>query len=126
MLPPPPTNSAHNTLRYSKSTGLDFHGALVLYSPKIGKEVIGLAHHKATKKQMRQDARRRARNRAVKSEIRSVSKKVSAASSPEDAAKSLSNAASVIDKAAKKNMIHWKTAARKKSRLAKHVNASKG
>jgi small subunit ribosomal protein S20 len=74
---------------------------------------------------MRQDARRRARNRAVKSEVRGASKKVAAAS-PEEAGKALSEAASVIDRAAKKRVIHWKTAARKKSKLAKHVNASAG
>ena len=84
-----------------------------------------MAHHKATKKQMRQDVKRRARNRAVKSEVRGVSKKVAAAA-PEEAGKALSEAASVIDRAAKKRVIHWKTAARKKSKLAKRVNASAG
>lgn len=83
-----------------------------------------MAHHKSTKKQMRQDVKRRARNRAVKSEVRSVSKKVAAATSPDEAGKALSEAASAIDKAAKKRIIHWKTAARKKSRLAKRVKAS--
>ena len=85
-----------------------------------------MAQHKSPKKRMRQDERRRARNRAVKSEIRSASKKVAGASSAEDADKALREAASVIDRAAKKRIIHWKTAGRKKSRLAKRANASAG
>ena len=85
-----------------------------------------MPNHKSPKKRLRQDAKRRARNKAVKSEVRSASKKVTAASSPEEAGKALSHAASVIDRAAKKGMIHWKTAARKKSRLAKGVKASAG
>ena len=80
-----------------------------------------MAHHKATKKRMRQDVKRKARNRAVKSEVRSASKKVAGASSPEETTKALSEAASVIDRAAKKRIIHWKTAARKKSRMAKRA-----
>jgi small subunit ribosomal protein S20 len=75
---------------------------------------------------MRQDAKLRARNRAVKSEVRSVSKRVNAAASPEEAAKAMSKAASVIDRAAKKRVIHWKTAARKKSKLAKKASEAAG
>jgi small subunit ribosomal protein S20 len=75
---------------------------------------------------MRQDERRKARNRAVKSEIKSASKRVTGASSADDAAKALPEAASVIDRAAKKRVIHWKTAARKKSKLAKQAKASAG
>jgi small subunit ribosomal protein S20 len=85
-----------------------------------------LAHHKSPKKRIRKDAQLRARNRAVKSEVRSATKKVLGASSTEEAAKTLSEAASLIDRAAKKRMIHWKTAARKKSRLAKRVRAKTG
>jgi len=40
----------------------------------------------------------------------------------EEALKELNNAKSVIDKAAKKGVIHKKTASRKISRLSKHVN----
>ena len=85
-----------------------------------------MAHHKASKKSIRKDAKLRAKNRAVKSEVRSSSKKVAAASSAEEAGKALSEAASVIDRAAKKHIIHWKTAARKKSKLAKAAKAKTG
>jgi small subunit ribosomal protein S20 len=85
-----------------------------------------LAQHESPKKRMRQDEKRRARNKATKSEIRSFSKKVAGASSSEDADKALRQAASVIDRAAKKRVIHWKTAARKKSRLARQAKSKTG
>jgi small subunit ribosomal protein S20 len=40
----------------------------------------------------------------------------------ENASKALQTASSVIDKAAQKNVIHWRAAARKISRLNKAVN----
>jgi len=82
-----------------------------------------LPHHKSAAKRLKQDARRRARNRAVKSEVKIVVKKVTEATSPEEGAKVLPEANSVMDKAAKKGVLHWRTAARRKSRLAKRVNS---
>jgi small subunit ribosomal protein S20 len=82
-----------------------------------------LAHHESAKKRMRQDARRKAVNRAVKSEIKSVTKRVAGAAAAEEADMALREAASVIDKAAKKRIIHWKTAARKKSRMARRTKS---
>ena len=82
-----------------------------------------MAHHESAKKRMRQDARRKAVNRAVKSEIKSVTKRVAGAAGPEETEKALREAASVIDRAAKKRIVHWKTAARKKSRMARRAKA---
>ncbi len=82
-----------------------------------------MPNHKSAAKRMKQDKRRRARNRAVKSEIKIVVKKVTAAMDPEEGAKILPEVSSVMDKAAKKGVLHWRTAARKKSRLAKRVNS---
>ena len=73
---------------------------------------------------MRQDKKRKARNRAVKSEVKLVVKKLSATTDHEEGVKILPEVNSVIDKAAKKGVLHWRTAARKKSRLAKQVNKS--
>jgi small subunit ribosomal protein S20 len=73
---------------------------------------------------MRQDARRRARNKAMKSEIRTAAKKVTGASSKEESEKALSEASSAIDRAAKKRVIHWKTAARRKSKLARQAKSA--
>jgi small subunit ribosomal protein S20 len=77
-------------------------------------------------KRKRQDAKRRARNRAVKSEVKSASKRVLEAGSGEDVQKLLSQAESVIDRAGKKGVIHRRNAARKKSRLAKRARTASG
>ena len=82
-----------------------------------------MPHHKSAKKRLRQDKKRREANKAVKSALKTVVKKVRSAETGEEAAKHLSSAESVIDRAAKKHVIHWRNAARKKSRLAKRVNS---
>jgi small subunit ribosomal protein S20 len=76
-------------------------------------------------KRIRQDKKRRARNRRVKSEVKGSVKSVRQAGTAEDAMAKLAVAVSTIDKAAKKGIIHRRTAARKKSRLAKRANALK-
>ena len=82
-----------------------------------------MPHHKSAAKRIRQDKKRKARNRAVKSEVKMVVKKVIATTDPEEGSKVLPEVNSVIDKAAKKGVLHWRTAARKKSRLAKRVKS---
>ncbi|MFH1314037.1 MAG: 30S ribosomal protein S20 [Candidatus Eisenbacteria bacterium] len=82
-----------------------------------------MPHHKSAKKRLRQDKKRREANKAVKSAVKTAVKKVRAAETGEEAAKHLSSAESALDRAARKNVIHWRNAARKKSRLAKRVNS---
>jgi small subunit ribosomal protein S20 len=82
-----------------------------------------LPHHASPIKHIRQDKRKRDRNRADKAAVKTVAKKVRLAATPGDAVKMLPEAASLIDRAAKKRVIHWRTAARLKSRLAKRGNA---
>ncbi len=80
----------------------------------------------SAKKQMRQNAKKRARNFPVRSELKTVMKKgltLVKAGSAEEAQKFLSHAFKVIDKACKKNIIHLNNASRKKSRLAREINA---
>ena len=75
---------------------------------------------------MRQDEERRLRNRTYKTRVKNVVKSVEAAvkdQNQEAAEKALHEATSVIDRVASKGVIHKNTAARKKSRLAKKVNA---
>jgi small subunit ribosomal protein S20 len=76
-------------------------------------------------KRMRQDKIKRARNRSIKAAVKTAAKKVRLAASPEDAAKIVPEAASIIDRAAKKRVMHWRTAARLKSRLAKRARPPK-
>jgi len=86
-----------------------------------------LANHKSAIKRARQNEVRRLRNKAVKTRIKNVVKDVrtaTAGKSEKDPAAELKIAQSAIDKAAKKSVIHPRTAARKISRLAKKVNTA--
>ena len=69
---------------------------------------------------MRSSARRATRNQAARSKARGAVKeaRIAIASGQETAAK-LSTAASALDKAAEKGIIHKRNAARRKSRLMK-------
>jgi small subunit ribosomal protein S20 len=58
----------------------------------------------------------------MKSEARTAIKRVLESLGKEDAKERLAEAASVLDKAAKKNLFHPRTIARRKSQLAKKVN----
>lgn len=81
---------------------------------------------KSSERSVKTDAERRARNFAVRSTIRTVSRKVaeSVAAGNQDEAKALLITASkTIDKAASKGVVHKNAAARKKSRLARKLNA---
>jgi small subunit ribosomal protein S20 len=84
-----------------------------------------LANHKSALKRHRQSLKRRARNKSVKTRVKNVIKAVRLAAEQKDAGKAaeaLRTATSVLDRAAQKKVIHWRTAARKISRLSKLVN----
>ena len=84
-----------------------------------------MANHKSAIKRSRQNEKRRLRNKSVKTRVKKIVKSVRLAANDntkEEALKELINAKSVIDKAAKKGVIHKKTASRKISRLSKLVN----
>lgn len=84
--------------------------------------------HKHREKSIRQDVKRQARNKQVKSKVKTLTKKVRAdivSENSEGITTDLRNAVSAIDKAAKKGTIHKRTAARKISRLAKAANSIK-
>ena len=84
-----------------------------------------MADHKSAEKRARQNIKRRVRNKSVKTRVKHRTKEVRSAvgeSSKDTAQTNLVKAQSVIDKAAKKGVVHKKTAARKISRLSKLVN----
>ena len=86
-----------------------------------------MANIKSQIKRNRQNEIRRVRNRAVRTSLKSATKKVDAAAAAgdlESAGTLLQDAARSLDRAASKGMIHKRTAARKKSRLARRVAAS--
>ena len=85
-----------------------------------------MANHKSALKRAKQSETKRLRNKAVKTRVKHLVKSVYQAvdgGSSEVAAAQLNTARSAIDKAAKKGVIHKRTAARKVSRLSKRVNA---
>ena len=68
---------------------------------------------------------RESRNKAVKSGVKTATRKLestAASGNAENTKLAYKNAASVIDKAVSKGVLHKNTAARKKSRLAKRLN----
>ncbi|AEX85507.1 30S ribosomal protein S20 [Marinitoga sp. 1135] len=80
---------------------------------------------KSAKKRVRQTAKRRLRNKSYKTRVKNSIKKVLAAveakKEREEVLELLNNAFSVIDKAAKKGVIHKNNAARKKARIHRKV-----
>ena len=86
-----------------------------------------MANHKSALKRARQNEIRRMRNKSYRTRVNNVTKQVRLAegeSSGETITTQLNNAKSVIDIAAKKGVIHKKTAARKISRLSKFANTA--
>lgn len=82
--------------------------------------------HASAIKAYRQSVRRQTRNRQIKKGIRLAARAVTEAAAAKDAAKLpelIAAASSALDKAAKGGAIHWKTAARRKSRLAQRAAA---
>jgi small subunit ribosomal protein S20 len=84
-----------------------------------------LANHKSAKKRAKQSQVRRLRNKSVKTTLKNLEKSVRAAKEAgnENKDELMRQTQSVIHKAAKKGVIHKKTASRKISRLFKFINA---
>ncbi len=87
-----------------------------------------MAHSLSAKKRIRQTAKRTARNRARKQQVKTAVKGFNSALTAGDFAAAeteLRKVASKLDKTAAKNTIHKNTAARRRSRLTKKLNAAK-
>ena len=82
-----------------------------------------MANTKSAKKRIRQNERRRIRNRAVRSQVRSAVKLARAATGPEMRT-GIEEAIRSLDKAVSKGVLHRNTAARKKSALARRLAAA--
>lgn len=83
-----------------------------------------MANIKSQIKRNRQNETRRERNKSVRSEMKTRTKGalVAAVAGAEDASERLRAAVRRIDKAAAQGIIHPNQAARRKSRLMRHVN----
>ena len=87
-----------------------------------------MAHSLSAKKRVRQTEKRRARNRWRKEQIKDQVKSFSAAVTAGDFTKAeeeLRKTAQKLDRIATKGTIHKNTAARKRSRLTKRLNAAR-
>lgn len=78
--------------------------------------------HKSAEKALRQSITRNLRNKAVKSKVRTIIKKVETARDKTQAKELLKQTFSLLDKAVKRNVMHFNQASRTKSRLTKLVN----
>lgn len=88
-----------------------------------------MARHISAEKRARQNEKRRLRNQARKTRVKRVVREVRQAlgqKNPEQAQTALEKAVPVIARVAGKGTLHWRTAARKISRLTKQVNALQG
>jgi small subunit ribosomal protein S20 len=86
-----------------------------------------MPHTKSAKKALRQTARRNTRNRAAKKAIKLQIKKfqtVAVEGTPEQKLVEFKAAVKKLDKAAAKRKIHPNTVARRKSQLARALNAA--
>jgi small subunit ribosomal protein S20 len=81
-----------------------------------------VANTKSAMKRIRQNERRRVRNRAVRSQVRTAVKVARTIEGPEQRA-TIEEAIRSLDKAVSKGVIHRNTAARKKSALARRLVA---
>lgn len=85
-----------------------------------------MANIKSAIKRIRQNERRRTRNAAVRSGVRTAVKGVRTAlesGSRDEARATLLRTVQVLDKAVTKGVMHKNTASRRKSRLARQLNA---
>jgi len=83
-----------------------------------------MANIKSQKKRILTNAKRQARNKAVKSELRTRVKTATSSAGTAENAEDVRMAMKRLDKAATKGIIHPNTAARRKSRLMKKINAA--
>ena len=81
-----------------------------------------MANHKATKKDVRQATKRRDRNRYYGKTTRNAIQKLREEKVEKEAGAKLPEVSSMIDKLAKKGIIHKNKAANLKSKLARKVN----
>jgi len=85
-----------------------------------------MANTRSALKRIRTSEKRRVRNAAVRTGVRSAVKSTRtaiAAASADEARASLDRAIRLLDKAVTKGVVHRNAAARKKSRLARQLNA---
>lgn len=87
--------------------------------PHLGND---MANHKSSLKRIRQNAVKRLRNRYYHKTARTAMKVLRSEEDKKAATEQLPKVISLVDRLAKKNIIHKNKAANLKSKLTKHVN----
>ena len=82
-----------------------------------------MANHKSALKRIRQDEKKREEKRYQHKTARNAVRNLRNSSKKKDADELYPKVASMLDKLAKRNIIHKNKAANLKSKLAKHVNS---
>lgn len=82
-----------------------------------------MAHHKSAVKRIQLTKLQQMRNRAFRSQLKTAIKRVESAQDKQSAAEALKGAVSVIDKSVGRKILSKNTAARRKARLTRLVNA---
>ncbi|HJA86442.1 MAG TPA: 30S ribosomal protein S20 [Candidatus Bacteroides avicola] len=81
-----------------------------------------MANHKSSLKRIRQEEKRRLHNRYYAKTMRNAVRKLRATTEKADAVAMLPGVVKLLDKLAKKNVIHKNKANNLKSKLAHHIN----
>jgi small subunit ribosomal protein S20 len=84
-----------------------------------------LANSRSAQKRVRQERKRRIHNRAQRSRLKTAIKKVFGADTTETGEQALRETSALLDRFASRRLIHPNKAARKKSQLARRINALK-
>jgi small subunit ribosomal protein S20 len=82
-----------------------------------------MPNHKSAEKRVRQNYARKMHNRYYAKSMRTAVKKLKNTTDKEEAQKQLPRLFAMVDKLAKKNVIHKNKAANIKSKVTKHVNS---
>ncbi len=82
-----------------------------------------MAHHLSAKKRIRQSEKRKVHNRYYAKTTRNAIKELRSTKEKKAAEEMLPKVSSMLDKLAKKNIIHSNKAANLKSKLTQHVNS---
>ncbi len=83
-----------------------------------------MANTRSAEKRIRQEQKRNLRNRAQRSRLKTAIKKVQTENDPAAAAEAFKETSALLDRLASRRLIHPNKAARKKSQLARLVNAA--
>ena len=81
-----------------------------------------MAHHQSAKKRIRQDQAKRQHNKYFAKTMRNALKKLRETTDKEVATTDFPKVTSMIDRLAKRNIIHKNKAANLKSKLAAHIS----